>query len=99
MRHEMFPKCLTLHTLCGVASRRMAQQAPVLNRRSVRSLAASRGFDTITELAEAAGVHRVSLYRALSPTAPSAPSVKMLQGLSRALGAGLDQLLVAEDAA
>lgn len=59
--------------------------APLLERDAVLAAAEAHGYPTIAELADAVGVHRISMYRALSPTAPRSPSARMLQGLAHAL--------------
>lgn len=62
---------------------------PKLDRPAVLEAARTAGYPTVSGLADKAGVHRISLYRALSPTNPTTPSVRMLDGLARALG-GID---------
>jgi len=69
-----------------------------LNRRAVLSSAALNDL-TITQLAEKAGVHRITLSKALHRERPSEPTLRTVLGLSSVLGIPLDELIEAKEAA
>lgn len=68
--------------------------AYTLNRRAVLQAALERDL-TIVDLAEVAGIHRVTLHKALSLTHPSEPTLRTVVGLSNALGLPVESLLAA----
>lgn len=67
--------------------------AYTLDRRTVLSKAAAHDL-TITQLAELAGIHRVTLASALSRTAPTSPTVNTLFSLAEALATPAEELIV-----
>lgn len=69
-----------------------------LNRQAVLSQAALNDL-TMTQLAERAGVHRITLSKALHRERPSEPTLRTVFGLCRALGLPIEEVLKAQDAA
>lgn len=68
--------------------------AYTLNRAAVLEAALQRDL-SIVQLADSAGVHRVTLHKALSATDPSEPTLRTVLGLSRALDLPVESLLAA----
>lgn len=69
-----------------------------LNRERVLDTAAQRGLVTVVSLSDAAGVSRVALHRALSPTRASQPTLHTVVGLSRVLDLPIEELIVEQAA-
>jgi DNA-binding phage protein len=68
--------------------------AYTLNRRAILQAALEHDL-TIVDLAEKAGVHRVTLHKALSLNDPSEPTLRTVVGLSRVLDLPVESLLQA----
>lgn len=64
-----------------------------LNRPAVRAGAASKEL-TIPALAEAAGIHPVTLYKAISRQAPSEPSLRTVMGLAAVLEMSVEEIVL-----
>lgn len=64
-----------------------------LNRPAVRAKAASKEL-SIPALAEAAGIHPVTLYKAISKENPSEPSLRTVMNLASVLDMSVEEIVV-----
>ncbi len=65
-----------------------------LNRRAVRAQAAIKEL-SIPDLAAAAGIHPVTLYKAINRDNPSEPTLRTVMGLAEVLDLSVEEIVEA----